>query len=453
MFTLFSNNKTNYESGQVFPFLIAIICIVVIMAMVTINLGQLAIYRTDVSNAADAGALAGASVMSGQLLAYGLTSDYMAGSNLAKLAGIVVAFLVLGPAGIVPALAIFVTIGTANIAALMKAYLDSQLAWIRARQTALQYAFNNAGVDEPRPTYEEFLSYVGAGPSEATYNEYLRADTPRARIHARAGFAKFMENQENGWWITSRFGEIENPEAPPGTPLVINGYGWGPRDDSGRIRNSFEEHDPGACADSRCWRTPPEEGGYNHFVEVSVRSRLMYSFQLVNLGALQTALAWAVFAYVFITQLPVLLAFFSFLGPFAFIVAPLLAAAVAMVAKILVESVALGIEFADPKHEYINSPVEVQVARYKIGEDVGLWRFRFGNRFAPIRAVAKGSVYRQIGDEKIGPAFLSGELWPFLLGAIVGGLVGGLILHMIMNWDEIFDTQKHLFEVHLQQVQ
>ena len=68
MFIWFSENRANYNKGQVFPFVIAAIAILVMMAMITANLGKLAIFKTDVSNAADAGALAGAGVLSGWLL-------------------------------------------------------------------------------------------------------------------------------------------------------------------------------------------------------------------------------------------------------------------------------------------------------------------------------------------------------------------------------------------------
>ena len=75
MFIFFAENRANYNKGQVFPFIIAIIVVILIMAMITANLGKLAVFKTDVSNAADSGALGSASVLSNFLLGLGLESD------------------------------------------------------------------------------------------------------------------------------------------------------------------------------------------------------------------------------------------------------------------------------------------------------------------------------------------------------------------------------------------
>ncbi len=56
-------NKLKYNDGQLAPFLIVILVILIIAAIVTINLGKVALIRTDTTNAADAGALAAGSGM------------------------------------------------------------------------------------------------------------------------------------------------------------------------------------------------------------------------------------------------------------------------------------------------------------------------------------------------------------------------------------------------------
>ncbi|MFA4888091.1 MAG: pilus assembly protein TadG-related protein [Candidatus Omnitrophota bacterium] len=63
MLIYFHKNKCRYERGQLAPFFILVLVVLVIMAMVTINLSKVAFIKTDSSNAADAGALAGGSVM------------------------------------------------------------------------------------------------------------------------------------------------------------------------------------------------------------------------------------------------------------------------------------------------------------------------------------------------------------------------------------------------------
>ena len=78
MLNCFCANKTAYHKGQIFPFMLAVVAVLVIMFMITFNLGQIGFFKTDTSNAADAGALAGSSVISGALLGLGLGNDAMA---------------------------------------------------------------------------------------------------------------------------------------------------------------------------------------------------------------------------------------------------------------------------------------------------------------------------------------------------------------------------------------
>ena len=97
-----STNKTRYDKGQVFPFLIAIIVVIVIIAMITVNLGQIGIFKTDVSNAADSAALAGASILSGYLLGVGLKSDMMAGQMIVEWLAIIFDIIAGVPSGGIP---------------------------------------------------------------------------------------------------------------------------------------------------------------------------------------------------------------------------------------------------------------------------------------------------------------------------------------------------------------
>ena len=67
MFTFFSRAKTNYqltlEKGQIAPVLIAVLAVIVMAIMITVNIGKIGEIKTHVSNSVDAGALAGASLM------------------------------------------------------------------------------------------------------------------------------------------------------------------------------------------------------------------------------------------------------------------------------------------------------------------------------------------------------------------------------------------------------
>ena len=64
MYIWFNENRGDYQRGQIAPFLIAMTAVMIVLFMITANLGKIAEYQIDVSNAADAGALATASVLS-----------------------------------------------------------------------------------------------------------------------------------------------------------------------------------------------------------------------------------------------------------------------------------------------------------------------------------------------------------------------------------------------------
>lgn len=63
IFNWFHKNKFNYEKGQLAPIFIVVLVVLLIMVFVTMNLSKVAIFKTESSNAADAGGLAAGSVM------------------------------------------------------------------------------------------------------------------------------------------------------------------------------------------------------------------------------------------------------------------------------------------------------------------------------------------------------------------------------------------------------
>lgn len=63
MFSLFHRRKLKYNKGQLTPFFIVILVVIIIMALVTVNLSKIATTRTEASNSADAAGLAAGSVM------------------------------------------------------------------------------------------------------------------------------------------------------------------------------------------------------------------------------------------------------------------------------------------------------------------------------------------------------------------------------------------------------
>ena len=71
MFKYFAKNKCNAEKGQIASFFVALIVLVAVMALITVNIGKIGFIKTEASNAADAGALAAGSVMANTFNAIG----------------------------------------------------------------------------------------------------------------------------------------------------------------------------------------------------------------------------------------------------------------------------------------------------------------------------------------------------------------------------------------------
>jgi hypothetical protein len=328
MFIKFSEDKTRYEKGQIFVFLIAVIAILLIIAMITVNLGQLSLFKTDVSNAADAGALAGASILSSTLLGFGLASDTMAGTALVT-GFLIICFVIVG--SILIATGIGAPIGAYLITTAGIMYTNYMinywanyagnmlgggiLAHKNAKQTAIQYAFNNVGIDEPRPTFEQFLRNVyditdpdkqcTAEQIEDYYHKYMSGEgdtteeTKKILKYSRSGFTRFMEDNKEGYWNKNAFGSIDPSRYTPET--VTSGYGWWVASD-GVIENSYCNRQGKPYNDATKYRQSRDVTDY---IEVKVHGSTSYpvtwdsliteGFQAISdflLGFLPDGLAW-----------------------------------------------------------------------------------------------------------------------------------------------------------------
>jgi len=80
MLKYLSRNKIKGNEGQAAPFFIILLVLIVIMAMVTINLGKVAFIKTETANSVDSGALAAGSVMANLFNAIGKSSEIMESS-------------------------------------------------------------------------------------------------------------------------------------------------------------------------------------------------------------------------------------------------------------------------------------------------------------------------------------------------------------------------------------
>lgn len=408
MFKAFSQ-KLFYENGQVFPFLIALVVAVIIFAMITVNLGQIGIFRTDVSNAADAGALAGASMLSQSLLGLGLKSDMMSGFLIVSGGGMIGAALT---GNIALLIGIYLGFISSQIWDYVQAMGEANMAWANAKRTALQYAFNNAGVDEPRPTFEEFLknAYGGTCPRaiDSCYDEYLQGTSVLARTYARSGFSKFMEDNKRGYWDENnpKFGQIR-----PGNTSdaqLISGYGWRQNSDN-TFSNSYDGPD-------KIYNI------YNNYVEVTVIGATNYPLEMWDINLWNDARDyleekidlpwfwdWIVDVVVWFVS--------TLIGPF--LNAPL-----------------IGGLTMDHQQWIDDRPIWVTVKRYKKDNDLGIWRFRYG----AVQAQAFGRAFREDATKTIEPALFN-TVWNNILSVLSGG-----------GWDwGFFDTTKHLFETELTQ--
>jgi hypothetical protein len=352
------------KRGQIFPFLIALLCVLVILIMITVNLGQIGIHKTDVSNAADAAALAAVSVLSGVLVNIGLRSEYMCGR--ATEAAIMIALnCAVPPVGWIIAIIIYVVFVIHMWSVMMSVLGDTRMGFINANKTAMQYAFSNAGVDESRPSFKEFLNnaYHVVNPSSLApdalnsfYNEYSRGETLNARLYAQGGFGRFLSDNKNGYWDEGAFGAIE-----PGSDYdntVVNGYGW---NDDGA--NSYDAQ--GNYRD------------YANWVEVDILGSSIYPLDYYSWLA---EVANCIVNYINNADIPWWLeyivlgsyglwmrnfmSFFNFddLGRYAY---------------------PTGIDFIGGQggvDAFVNkNPVYVKVTRHKDNKNLGLWNFKHGD--------------------------------------------------------------------------
>jgi len=212
MFRAFNLNKFRYEKGQLLPVFIVILAVLIIMALVTVNLGKISMTKTYTSNAADAGALAGGSVMAGVFNQQSVTNNnslvinhtmFMAEMFTLAAAASASAFAaaaicsstppeLCGPSGVCEVLA---GAASKSIKAAMISLVAFQVAQVftylsmkegamtgreNAIRTAYQYAFSNSGIG-----------------TKLIPGAYKDADTPRGNENNYSdSFTDFMKNKD-----------------------------------------------------------------------------------------------------------------------------------------------------------------------------------------------------------------------------------------------------------------
>lgn len=169
----------NRKRGQITPFLIAVIAILLITTMITVNLGKVSMTRTNTANAADAGALAGASAMANGLNAIKDLSTMMFMETVTVQA--ILASCMLECSLALNVYTVHLALQISQIAlAQLKMIPDTMDA---ADDSAKQLAFSNAGVDEAKPrnpgeTYEAWLQ------RESSFEEWMDDEGFKSGLYA-----------------------------------------------------------------------------------------------------------------------------------------------------------------------------------------------------------------------------------------------------------------------------
>jgi len=193
------------ECGQIAPLMIAIIVILLIAIMVTVNIGKLSLLKTSVSNAADAGALAGASAMATGL-SHGMGNiGFYSDSMLADWAS-TQATLLTCP-NCVTAWVVYGAHVASQAAQYALAVVRAGDVLDEAENSAKQMAFSNAGIDEAK------IKRDGE-----TYEHYLKRKTP---------FEQWMENKtyedENtySWEESLKYGQTNTTQADKTNSVTV----------------------------------------------------------------------------------------------------------------------------------------------------------------------------------------------------------------------------------------
>ena len=418
MFIKFNREKANYESGQIFPYLIAVIVAIIIMAMITVNLGKLAIFKTDVSNAADAGSLAGASVLSGALLAYGLFSDGQCAKVVIAISRMIVIFaagmdygdkftphfsfgssgssssssggssssssgnsddLVQFPQDLVRCILIYVNILITFFSDYYQALSNSMITFNNAKLQATQYAFNNIGVDEPPK-----IKFRNRG---GDYEAYL------ASQEVLGGFSRLMQHQQTGY-AKPLFDEIPGGEITAlaaGPFEFTTGYGWNAQTSA----NSYDDGNVLGYA------------SYPNYVTIKVRGSMMYPIQPLTFEeyfgsgvAATIALVCMGLSYVkYMTRSKE-----AGKGWWWYIIWGIYAIVNFMVMSLILVTIPVGFTFPSRDMDLYttNNPIVVETTRFKQGTNVGVWNFNYGTT----KSGSGAHAYRLTGEETIEPVFL-----------------------------------------------
>lgn len=394
MFEYIGRNKAAYNKGQIFPFLIAVMAVLIILVMITVNMGQISMFKTDVSNAADAGALAGASVLSGALLGFGLRGEYLTGGLIPKIVGAVL--LIISVVGIPMGIALIVGIIVDMLTSYITGMGEGIMAWASAKQAALQYAYSNIGVDEPKPTFEYFLQRVyhvddpmsiNEGLRRTYYANYIRGDDPSAPTTVRKsikkwtqpGFSRFIEKKNDGF--AKDIGDINPSNYAPA--LITTGYGWTVEEIGGktRVKNCFDEDRVDHYKD------------YQNWVEVEVMGSVMYPLE----GYVPVMSQWNNMIHEILDFIADNISLPDWLEWVEEEILDFIDDCVEWIFG--TKFITFGFTFPDEYQSIDDNPIIVKASRHKDKQNLGLWLFDYGT----VTSWASGHAFHETPQYTIQP--------------------------------------------------
>lgn len=305
------------------------------------------------------------------------------------------------PVGTIAAIIAYIVFVVSQWVSIQYARGEGRMGWTNAKKTALQYAFNNAGIDEPRPTFEEFLSnaYGITEPFSLTpqqikdyYDEYLKAESANARKYAVSGFSKFIADEisGNGYWKKNVFGEI-HPTHTSSTKIT-QGYGW--TDDGKNTYCNFPYY-CGLKDGKTDYRAKNADGTYvyDNWVEAELIGSISYGIDVYGAGDVLFGGASCDDSL----DLPF---------PFS-LIWEIICEMLMSILDSISNAFPMGIKFLDDDvpAQTTDNPILVRVTRYRRDNDLGLWKFRYGKDiYGGVSARAASHAFPENSDVDIKPA-------------------------------------------------
>ena len=207
------------RKGQLAPFMIAVIVILLIAIMVTVNLGKISLTKTNTANAADAGALAGASTMANGLnaikdISAQMFADYIA-TQVALRAG--TCRMQCWQAWI-----IYIMHLVSEIALYAYARKISGDTLKEAERDSLQLAFSNAGITEAKPRECKSRAPDGSCAEWESWEDWTTRDSPFEQWMQSGGYASGSYT----WPASKKYGQSSASAQINSVTVTSNPPSW-----------------------------------------------------------------------------------------------------------------------------------------------------------------------------------------------------------------------------------